>query len=110
MPAEIKDWTITIITTYDRATFKDGGIKTVADLRKYFTMFQGRGKVWGYVVDRNRPPHWQDKLTTQVIVCLEWTDENGSTSKGFSHVTDFIYFLHANTTLAKSVGYKPKIQ
>jgi hypothetical protein len=110
MSAEIKDWKIEVITTYHKDTFKDSGLKTVADLRKYFTQFQGRGKRWGYVVDKRRPPHWQDDLTTKVVVCLEWTDQTGSTRKEFTDLIEFVYFLHEYPEIAKCLGYKPKIK
>jgi hypothetical protein len=110
MPAEIKDWEIKVRTTYHNEVFEDRELKTLAALRQYFTMFQSRGKVWGYVVNPQRPHHWQDDLTTKVVVCLCWTDEEGSTTKEFSHLLEFMLFLHENKALAKCVQYKPKFQ
>jgi hypothetical protein len=103
----IKDCVIIVRSTCDHIVTEDP-VKTLPELREYFTMFKRRGELFGYVVDPKRKPGWNDERTTKCEVSIQYTDQHSSGSNGFDNVRDFVFFLENNPAIAKWLGYVKK--
>jgi hypothetical protein len=105
---EILVRTMAIGNVGENGLTEDTGIKTVADLRRYFTMFKRRGELFGYVVDKRRKPAWNDDKIISVEVIIEYTDKAGLTRLGFERSETFIAFLNTHPEIAKCFEYVKK--